>query len=447
VSVLKLIAIPPSIRKPPLAAILTQGTTAAKERTICCRRGFSIRLKSLNYTRACATVSRGRGRDLDAAAGLRSARRRMTISQPPQQSRAVELSVILPTFKERGNVVELVRRLDKTLSGIAWEAIFVDDNSPDGTAEAVKEIAARDVRIRCLRRVGRRGLAGACIEGMLSSSAPYVAVMDADLQHDETVLVAMLEKLRSGQFDLVAATRYVEGGSASSFSEGRGAISHIATALTQKALGTRLSDPMSGFFMMRRDVFDAMAGRLSPAGFKILLDIATAAPDLRIAEVPYVFGARQKGESKFTVQVGLEFLGLLLAKLSRGLLDPRFIFFAFVGSIGLAVHLVTLKLVLLVTHEPFGAAQTVATLVAMTSNFFLNNEITYRDKRLKGWAVLRGFVEFCAFCSLGALANIDIASQLFHARHEVWWLAGAAGALMSVLWNYAMSSLFVWRTR
>jgi len=369
----------------------------------------------------------------------------MTLSQT--QSRAVELSVVLPTFKERGNIAELVRRLDETLSAIAWEAIFVDDNSPDGTAEAVKEIAARDPRIRCLRRVGRRGLAGACIEGMLSSAAPYVAVMDADLQHDETVLMAMLEKLRGGKFDLVAATRYVEGGSASSFSEGRGAISRFATALTQKALGTSLSDPMSGFFMMRRDVFDEMAGRLSPAGFKILLDIATATADLRIAEVPFVFGTRQEGESKFTVQVGLEFLGLLLAKLSRGLLDPRFIFFAFVGSIGLAVHLVTLKLVLLVTPEPFGAAQTVATIVAMASNFALNNEITYRDKRLKGWTLLQGFVEFCAFCSLGALANIDVASQLFHARHEVWWLAGAAGALMSVLWNYAMSSLFVWRTR
>jgi dolichol-phosphate mannosyltransferase len=368
----------------------------------------------------------------------------MTIAQTVP---IAELSVVLPTFKERGNVAELVRRLDKTLPGIAWEAIFVDDNSPDGTAQAVKEIALRDPRIRCLRRVGRRGLAGACIEGMLSSSAPYVAVMDADLQHDETILVAMLEKLRAGGTDLVAATRYVEGGSASSFSEGRGAISRIATRLTQKALGTELSDPMSGFFMMRRDVFDEMVPRLSPVGFKILLDIATAKKGLRIAEMPYTFGTRQQGESKFTVQVGLEFLGLLLAKLSRGVLDPRFIFFAFVGSIGVAVHLMTLELALLALPQSFGTAQTVATIVAMTSNFFLNNEITYRDRRLKGWSILWGFVVFCAFCSLGALANIDIASQLFHTRHEVWWAAGAAGALLSVLWNYAMSSRFVWRTR
>jgi dolichol-phosphate mannosyltransferase len=137
-----------------------------------------------------------------------------------------ELSVIVPTYKERGNVAELVRRLDAALRGIAWEAIYVDDNSPDGTAEAVKEIAASDSRIRCLKRVGRRGLAGACIEGILSSSAPYVAVIDADLQHDEKVLPAMLAKLKSGEAELVAGTRYVEGGSAASFSEGRGMRTH-----------------------------------------------------------------------------------------------------------------------------------------------------------------------------------------------------------------------------
>src|SRR3954465_8323125 len=167
-----------------------------------------------------------------------------------------ELSVIVPTFKERGNVAELVRRLDLALAGTAWEAIFVDDNSPDGTAAAVKEIAARNSRVRCLKRGGRRGLAGACFEGMLSSAAPFVAVIDADLQHDEKVLPAMLARLQKGEADLVAATRYVAGGSAASFSEGRGAISRLATRMTHKMVGTPLSDPMSGFFMLRRDRFD-----------------------------------------------------------------------------------------------------------------------------------------------------------------------------------------------
>jgi dolichol-phosphate mannosyltransferase len=358
----------------------------------------------------------------------------------------VELSVVAPTFKERGNVAELVRRLDASLTGIAWEIIFVDDNSPDGTADAVKEIGRRDPRVRCLRRVGRRGLAGACIEGMLSSAAPYVAVIDADLQHDEKVLPLMLAKLRSGEADLVAATRYVAGGSAASFSEGRGAISRLATKLTHRLVGTPLSDPMSGFFMMRRDRFDEIAPRLSPVGFKILLDIAaTGGPKLRIAEQAYSFGERFDGESKFNAQIGVEFLGLLLAKMTGDLVDPRFIFFAIVGTIGLFVHLAVLKAGL-VLDQPFRAAQVIATMVAMTSNFLLNNELTYRDRRLKGFALIRGFVLFCLVCSVGVLANVDLASWLYVER-PIWWVAGAVGAVMSVLWNYAMSTLFVWRAR
>ena len=364
----------------------------------------------------------------------------------PTTSAAAELSVVVPTFKERGNVAELVRRLDAALAGIAWEAIFVDDNSPDGTAAAVKEIAAHDPRVRCLKRVGRRGLAGACIEGILSSAASYVAVIDADLQHDEKVLPAMLAKLRS-EADLVAATRYVAGGSAASFSEKRGAISALATRLTHRLVGTPLSDPMSGFFMMRRACFDEIAPRLSPAGFKILLDIVTTAgPKLRIAEQPYSFGERFDGESKFNIQIGVEFLGLLLAKMTGDLVDPRFIFFALVGSIGLVVHMTVLYAGLLL-HEPFRPAQIIATFVAMTSNFLLNNELTYRDRRLKGsFAMLRGFVLFCLIGSVGVLANVDLASWLYGERSG-WWVAGAVGAVMTVLWNYAMSTLFVWRAR
>jgi dolichol-phosphate mannosyltransferase len=359
----------------------------------------------------------------------------------------IELSIVLPTYKERDNVAELVRRLDVALAGIVWEAIFVDDNSPDGTAETAKALAARDPRVRCLRRVGRRGLAGACIEGILSSSAPFVAVMDADLQHDEKVLVAMLEKLRGGTCDLVAATRYVEGGSADSFSEMRGSISRMATTITQKLLDVPLSDPMSGFFMLRRDRFDAIADRLSPAGFKILLDIvATAGPSLRVAEQSYVFGKREQGESKFNVQVGVEFLGLILAKLTGDLVDPRFIFFATVGALGLIVHLIVLKIALLSGASPFYVAQAIATFVALCSNFVLNNELTYRDRRLKGLSIVTGFVVFCLFCSFGALTNIGIANWLY-SEEPVWWVAGAAGAVMGLFWNYAMSSLFVWRTR
>ncbi len=371
---------------------------------------------------------------------------RVEANAPAVSGQETVLSVVIPTYNERGNVAELIRRLDRTLSGVNWEAIFVDDNSPDGTADALKTISRNDPRVRCIRRVGRRGLAGACIEGMLSSSAAYVAVMDADLQHDETVLPAMLAKLQSGQYDLVAATRYVDGGDASSFSASRGKISRLATRITQRVLGTELSDPMSGFFMMRRASFDEMAPRLSPVGFKILLDIATASEGLRITEQPYSFGERFDGESKFSMQVGLEFLGLLLSKLTNGLLDPRFIFFAIVGATGIAVNLLVLNLALITWPLSFQFAKTIATVFAMTSNFILNNSLTYRDRRLKGLGLVRGFIGFCLFGAIGAFTDIGLANQLY-VHHELWWVAGLAGSVVGVLWNYAMSSMFIWRTR
>jgi dolichol-phosphate mannosyltransferase len=359
-----------------------------------------------------------------------------------------DLTIVVPTFNERDNVAELLRRLGLALAGIPWEAVFVDDNSPDGTAEVVKTIAARDPRVRCLKRVGRRGLAGACIEGILSSSAPFVAVIDADLQHDERVLPKMLAKLTSGDADLVAATRYVEGGSAESFGAGRGAISRLATNLTRRLLGTRLSDPMSGFFMLRRDRFDTIAGALSPAGFKILLDIAaTAGPALRIAEVPYSFGVREQGESKFDITVGLEFLGLLISKLTGDWIDPRFIFFAIVGTTGLVVNVAVLELMLRISATTtFVEAQSIGTFAALTSNFLLNNMLTYRDRRLRGWRMVTGFLGFCAIGAVGAITNVGLASWLYSER-SVSWVAGAAGAVMGALWNYAMSTLFVWRAR
>lgn len=362
-----------------------------------------------------------------------------------QSGRVVELSIVVPTFKESGNVGELVQRLDAALEGVDWEVIFVDDDSPDGTSDVVKAIAVANPRVRCLRRVSRRGLAGACIEGMLSSSAPYVGVMDADLQHDENLLPRMLETLRKGDTDLVVGSRYISGGSATAFSKRRGMMSKAAGSLARLLTRIELTDPMSGFFMMRRDRFDPIAGSLSTSGFKILLDIVlTAKGRLQIVEEPYVFGSRTFGESKLDVQVGLDFLGLLLNKLTGGAVTPRFLSYALVGTTGILVHLFTLRLSLL--SFAFEQAQTIATFVAMTGNFILNNSLTFRDSRLSGLAWIRGLFGFYAVSLVGALANVGIASWLYEYQ-ATWWLAGLAGALMGVVWNYSMSTLFVWRAK
>ncbi|WP_047307217.1 glycosyltransferase [Rhodopseudomonas palustris] len=359
----------------------------------------------------------------------------------------LQLSVVVPTFNERDNVEVLFRKLEAALVGVAWEVIYVDDNSPDGTWQVVRDMARRDPRVRCIRRIGRRGLSGACIEGILASGAPFAAVMDADLQHDETQLAKMLSLLESNAADLVIGSRYVEGGSADSFNKQRAGISALATQVAQKALKIDVADPMSGFFMIRRDRFEQFAPELSTQGFKILLDvIATARGSLRIVEVPFTFGSRLHGESKLDSMVALDFLGLVLAKFSHDVLSLRFILFALVGSTGVVVHFVTLYVVLKLFEQPFAEAQGIAALVAMTSNFILNNFLTYRDQRLKGFAILRGLLLFYLVCSVGLLANVGVAFAVYN-EHITWWLAGAAGALMGVVWNYAMSGLFVWRKR
>jgi dolichol-phosphate mannosyltransferase len=366
---------------------------------------------------------------------------------PAQAIGSPQLSVVIPTFKERDNVTTLFRRLEKTLAGIPFEAIFVDDNSPDGTWQVLRALSAEDGRVRCIRRIGRRGLSGACIEGILASSAPCAAVIDADLQHDETQLPKMLALLQSGEFDLVVGSRYIEGGSADSFNRHRAGASALATEVAKRVLRVEIADPMSGFFMIRRDRFEELAPQLSTQGFKILLDVvATAHGALRVKEIPYTFGSRLHGESKLDSMVALDFLGLVLAKLTHDLVSLRFLLFAMVGSLGVIVHFAALYIALKTFLLPFAEAQACGAVCAMTSNFILNNFLTYRDQRLKGFAILRGLLLFYLVCSVGLFANVGVAFSVYD-QQPIWWLAGAAGALMGVVWNYAMSGLFVWRKR
>jgi len=356
-----------------------------------------------------------------------------------------ELTVVVPTFNEGPNVPIVVERVAGVLAGAAWEIIFVDDDSADGTAAIAKRLGDHDARVRCIRRVGRRGLAGACIEGMLASSAPFVAVMDADLQHDEALLGEMLSRLRTGQYDLVVGSRYLDDSDPDGLSRRRLISSRLAGTLWRRCLGVEISDPMSGFFMLRRELVETIAPRLSTQGFKILADMLASMPGgTRVSELPYRFRARLHGASKLDSQVALDFLGLLVSKLARNAIPVRFASFLLVGATGIVVHLVALKASLSLLGLSFAAGQTLATLIAMTSNFFLNNAITYRDQRLTGADALKGLIIFYAICAIGAVSNIGVATWLYSNR-PVWWLAGLLGSLVGVVWNYAVSSTLVWR--
>jgi len=373
-------------------------------------------------------------------------------------SNSLELAIVLPTLNERGNLAPLVERLDAALNGIEWEAIIVDDNSPDGTADEARAISLRDPRIRVIQRIGRRGLASAAIEGMLSTAAPVVAVMDADHQHDPKLLPEMLAAITSGEYDLAYASRFCEGASTEAWNRpDREKASNIANTLARKITHVELSDPMSGYFMLRSEIVRADAHRLSGVGFKILLDIlATVDMPLRVKEVPLAFAARAAGESKLDQTIVFEFLVGLYDKWLGRIIPTRFALFGTVGAVGVAVQLGVLWVMLhLVFGErfvygnwsestTFNVANTVAAICAMTFNFVLNNELTYSDKRLRGFVpLLRGWAKFGVTCSLGLLSNVGVAAVLksmgFHD-----FVAVVTGIVIGSVWNFALSSRFVW---
>jgi dolichol-phosphate mannosyltransferase len=370
---------------------------------------------------------------------------------------ALQLAIVLPTYNERANLRPLVAKLDAAMGHISWEAIYVDDNSPDGTADEVRAIAQSDPRIRVIQRIGRRGLASAAIEGMLATSAPYVAVMDADLQHDPALLPQMLGALISGDYDLAYASRFAEGASTEAWNRpDRVKASGFANAIARKVTGVELSDPMSGYFMLPAATLRADAHRLSGVGFKILLDIlATVDQPLRVKEFPLNFAARTEGESKLDRTVVFEFLVGLYDKWLGRIIPTRFALFGTIGGAGVVVHMAVLASVLRILGEKFAfnnwsaqtefvIGQTAAAVVAMTFNFVLNNELTYADKRLRGFLSLaRGWAKFAMTCSVGLLANVGVGAVLlrmgFHA-----YPAAIIGIVVGSVWNFALSSKFVW---
>jgi dolichol-phosphate mannosyltransferase len=356
----------------------------------------------------------------------------------------LELAVVVPTFNERANVGPVLAALERSLAGISYEVIFVDDDSPDRTAETVREIGRTNPRVRVLQRIGRRGLASACLEGMMATPASYIAVMDGDLQHDEGILPAMLEKIRREKLDLVVATRNAEGGGMGEFSKARVRLSNMGRRLSQWVSHTALSDPMSGFFMLDREFLEEVVHSASGVGFKILLDlVASSRRPIRFGEVPYTFRKRIHGTSKLDILVGIEYLQLLLDKAVGNLIPPRFIIFSMVGAAGLVLSLGLLYLLLSLQMQ-FLTAQAITTFIAMTANFVLNNSMTYRSQRLRGKRLVIGLATFYAACFIGAVINLRVAEFIKDAGSSRY-LAGACGLIVGAVWNYAVTSIVTWR--
>jgi dolichol-phosphate mannosyltransferase len=364
------------------------------------------------------------------------------VSVAPDRRAPIDVAVIVPVFNEAPNIPRMIAALDRVLAGLAWEAVFVDDHSPDGTARVARAHGCVDRRIRVIERVGRRGLASAVVEGFLGTSAPRLAVIDGDMQHDEALLPAMFAALDDAE--LVIGSRYVDGGGIGTWDATRAKGSAWATRAAQAITRTPVSDPMSGFFAVRRDAFEAALPRLSGNGFKILLDLIVSSPrPPAIVELPYVFRERAAGASKLDLMVVAEFAELLADKTIGKLVPVRLLKFLIVGFAGLGIHLSVMRTALAFA-TPFANAQAAGVVVAMVFNFALNNLFTYRDRRLRGWRFVRGLASFGAVCSVGAIASVGIADYV-HNLHRAWWAAGIAGALIGAVWNYAATSFVTWR--
>ncbi len=351
-----------------------------------------------------------------------------------------ELSIIIPTFNEKENVAILIEKVRSisNLINCEYEIVFVDDDSTDGTWREIQKNWSDDVR--GILRLGRRGLSSAVVEGMLSCNTRYYIVMDADLQHDETLIPTILNNLRT--FDLVIISRRLNE-TIKGLSPIRRRISKFGNLLLNKLMANNLTDPLSGFFGINAREFFLISKELNPIGFKLLSEIIFINPNLKILELPGDFKKRLFGESKLDTRVIIEMFEMVFQKIIGKYIPVKLLFFLIVGFFGMFIHLITLSICIKLFNLNFNFSQALAIFVAMTFNFFMNNFFTYSFSRIKGILVLAGLLKFYISCLAGALINQFISIAVFQSGVS-WWLAGLSGAVVGSLWNFVLSSSIVW---
>jgi len=361
------------------------------------------------------------------------------------------LSLILPTYNEAENLPELLPAIEKVLKGVDHEIIVVDDDSPDKTWEVAQKMAHDQEDLHVLRRIGRRGLSSAVIEGFLAAKGDVLAVMDADGQHDMEILPKIYAALQSST-GIAVGSRYTEGGSVGEWDERRYLMSRIATKMALSLCNVKVSDPMSGFFAIDRKTFEEVMPRLNPKGFKILLDLLVHVPKkTKATEIPFTFSPRIHGESKLSAKVQIEFLEYLYDVSIGKYIPLMFVKYCLVGSLGVAVHVSAFLLISNalksgadITFKGFSFSVIGATEVAIIFNFWLNNIWTFARERLRGIHMLIGFLKFNGACLFGALANYAVSAFLY-SNGTAQLMAVIIGAFTGVIWNYTMNRLFTWK--
>ena len=357
------------------------------------------------------------------------------------------LTVVLPAYNERNNIDFLLQNLAKAdMHQQIKRVIYVDDDSPDGSSEYIKSLANAHFEVLCIHRIGRQGLSSAVVEGVMLADTEYVAVMDADGQHEPTDLMGMLNLALKDKIDFVVGSRFKAQDSLDNHTGLRHFISKKGNALCNFILKRELTDPLTGFFLFKRSIFLGAVRDMKPTGFKILLEFLyrIRSNNIEVVDYPIQFRTRHEGESKLDSRVLLEFIDQILGFLTKGLFPENLFGFLLVGASGLIVHLSLLYILLFPVGVNFELSQSLATLTSMISNFSLNNILTFRRNRLRGWRWVKGLLYFVVVCSIGATANVGAAAYLNNAG-ESWWLSGLMGILVGTIFNFALSRFFIWK--
>jgi dolichol-phosphate mannosyltransferase len=367
----------------------------------------------------------------------------------PSAGLSPKLSVVLPTYNESANVTPIANQLLPLREQYSLEIIFVDDDSQDGTADVIRSLAHLHPEVRLIRRVGRAGLSSAIKEGILDATGDLVAVMDCDGQHEPAMVLAALQSLRETGADLLIGSRFHADANIKGLSRQRERNSTWANAVARFSLPRyrQLTDYMSGFFVCQLQPVLPYVRQIDVNGFKFLYELlAISRGRLNVDEMPLQFQPRISGESKLNLAVvwdlGISILHTLLLRS----VPRRAISFGLVGMTGIATHLTIYSLARSLFGFSFELAQVFAVVGAATTNFLINNVLTFRTQQLAGIPLLLGLLRFLLVTSMGMVANVGVSTALYHRATQQPLLAMFAGIAVDFVWKYAASSKFVWNT-
>ena len=365
-------------------------------------------------------------------------------------TKKTRISIVLPTYNECENIAPLVQRLLKITESFDLELLIIDDDSSDGTTSLIKKLAQEESRIRIIHRVGRAGLASAIKEGLLGATGEIAVVMDSDGQHDPSRIIDAIDLLRKDSLDIVAGSRFLSGSEILGLSQRRTGGSSIANKLARFSLPSKykhLTDYMSGFIVLNLQFCMQSIYKVDVNGFKFFYELLSISRgEFNVGEIPLNFLPRNHGSSKLDIAILWDFVISLIHTSTFRLMPRRAISFGLVGATGMFVQLTVTQFLMEIFGFEFGRALPVSVVAAATSNYLINNALTFRAQRQNGKALIKGLLKFLLVASLPVLANVGLATSFYRMIAQDPLLAQLAGIIVVFVWNYAASSRFVWNT-